>query len=302
MTLTLVQTPAISLEGVRKSRCGFELGPVDLEIEPGCVVAVVGPNGGGKSTLVGMLMNLVRPDSGEISLFGDSYTEDEVEIKRRIGYVPERPTGYDGMDASALGKFVSRWYPRWDPKLYLDHLGRSGLDPYKRYAELSRGMQRRLSFALALAASPELLLLDEPTAGVDPFARREMLDDVSQFVYDDAHDRDRTAVFATHAVEEARRIADYIALLADGKFLGVYQKDALLESWKTLWVDGKPEGAVPGIVETEDGTPACVVSDSSRETAEALRAQNVRIVHSQSLDLEEILSYLVRRGRERQGT
>ena len=302
MTLTLVRTPAISLEGVRKSRGDFELGPVDLEIEPGRVVAVVGPNGGGKSTLVGMLMNLVRPDEGEISLFGDSYPDDEVEIKRRIGYVPERPTGYDGMDASALGKFVSRWYPKWDPKLYLDHLGRSGLDPNKRYAELSRGMQRRLSFALALASSPDLLLLDEPTAGVDPFARREMLDDVSQFVYGDAHDSGRTAVFATHAVEEARRIADYIALLADGKFLGVYQKDALLESWKMLWVDGEPEGAVPGLVEIEDETPAYVVSDSSRETAEALRAQNVSIVRSQSLDLEGILSHLVRRGRENEET
>ena len=82
-------TPVISLKDVRKSYGNFELGPVDLAIEPGYVVAVVGPNGGGKSTLIRVLMNLIQPDSGELELFGGTYPDDEVEIKRRIGYVPE---------------------------------------------------------------------------------------------------------------------------------------------------------------------------------------------------------------------
>ncbi|MBA2534497.1 MAG: ABC transporter ATP-binding protein [Rubrobacter sp.] len=296
------QMPAISLEGVRKSRGNFELGPVDLSIKPGYVVAVVGLNGGGKSTLFGMLMNLLQPDSGEIKLFGSSYPQDEVEIKRRIGYVPERPTGHDEMNAYALGKFVSRWYPQWDQRLYRDLLGRLGVDPGKRFGELSKGVRRRVSFAVALAASPELLLLDEPTAGVDPLARREMLDDISHFVHDDAREGDmRTAVFSTHAVEEARRIADYIVLLSHGEFLGLHEKEALLESWKTLWVEGEPEGDVAGVVEIKCGSPARIVSDSPRETSEALRAQNKKIVRSRLLDLEEIVSHLLHRSREGQG-
>jgi ABC-2 type transport system ATP-binding protein len=287
-------TPVISLEGVRKSYGDFELGPLDLEVQPGYVVAVVGPNGGGKSTLMRMLMNLTRPDSGEVSLFGRAYPEDEVEIKRRLGYVPERSLGHDEMSANALGEFVSRFYPRWDAKLYEDLVRRARIEPEDKFGRLSKGVQRRLSFALALASGPDLLLLDEPTAGVDPFARREILEQISRFM----HDGERTVVFATHVMEEVRRIADYVVFLAAGSSPGHYEKDALLEGWKTLWVDREPEGDVPGVVEVEGRSPARIVSDSPDETAEALGAQNIRTVRSGTLDLEEILTHLMRRRKE----
>lgn len=289
------QTPVISLEDVRKSRGDFEIGPLDLSIEPGYVVAIVGLNGGGKSTLFGMLMNLLQPDSGEIKLFGGRYPDDEVEIKRRVGYVPECPTGRAEMDAHTLEAFVSRWYPRWNRRTYHDLLGRLRVDPNKRFGELSKGMRRRLSFALAIAVSPELLLLDEPTAGVDSLTGREMLDDISRFVRDG--DR-RTVVFSTQAVEEARRIADYIVILSHGEFLGMHEKETLLESWKTLWVEGEPEGDVAGV--SDGGRLARIVSDSPRETSEALRTKNMRVVRSHPLDLEEIVSHLVHRSNERQ--
>ena len=206
------------------------------------------------------------------------------------------------MTAAALGEFVSRWYPRWDLRHYRDLLGRLGVDPGKRLGELSKGVRRCVPFAVAMATSPELLLLDEPTAGVDPLARREMLDNISNFVHDDAREGDmRTAVFSTHAVQEARRIADYIVLLSHGEFLGLHEKDALVESWKTLWVEGKPEGDVAGVVEIKGGSPTRIVSSSPRETSEALRAQNKKIVRSRLVDLDEIISHLVHRSRKRQG-
>jgi ABC-2 type transport system ATP-binding protein len=123
---TPLQSLVISLENVRKSYMGgFHLGPVDLEIEPGRIVAVVGPNGGGKSTLFGLLMNLLRPDSGTVNLFGLVHPRDEVAIKQRIGYVPERATGRDEMSARYVGDFVSYWYPNWDQGHYEDLLGRA---------------------------------------------------------------------------------------------------------------------------------------------------------------------------------
>jgi ABC-2 type transport system ATP-binding protein len=289
-------TAVLSLKDVKKSYGNFELGPVDLEIEAGYVVAVVGSNGGGKSTLMGMLMNLIQPDSGELKLFGGTYPDDEVATKRRVGYVPERPVGHDEMSAESLGEFFSRFYPKWDHRLYEDLLKRARIEPDKRFGELSTGVQRRLAFALALATGSELLLLDEPTAGVDPFGRREILEDISRFM----EGGDKTVVFATHVMEEVRRIADYVLFLADGEFLGLYEKDTLLEEWRIFWVDREPEGDVPGVVDVEVGSPARIVCDSLQETGQALFAQDVRIVHSGVLDLEEVLSHLMRQkqGRE----
>jgi ABC-2 type transport system ATP-binding protein len=291
----MTQVLVISLRDIAKSYGdSFELGPVDLEIESGYVVAVVGPNGGGKSTLIRMLMNLVQPDSGELTLFGGAYPDGEVAIKQRVGYVPERSLGHGKMSAKSLGEFVSRFYPGWDQRLYEDHVKRTQIEPDKNFGELSKGVQRRLAFALALATGSDLLLLDEPTAGVDPFARRQILEDISRFM----HSGDRTVVFATHVMEEVRRIADYVVLLVAGEFLGLHQKDALLEQWKMFWVDREPEGDVPGVVEVEGGSPLRLVSDSPQETGQALFAQNIRIVRSGALDLEEILSHLMRRNKE----
>ena len=302
MKTTPAQTPVISLRDVRKSYGNFELGPVNLEIEPGYVVAVVGPNGSGKSTLFGMLMNLVKPTSGEVRLFdGASYPDDEVAIKQRIGYVPESSVGHDEMSARSLGEFVSYWYPKWDQRLYQDLIERYKVDPDIRFGKLSKGVQRRLTFALALATGCELLLLDEPTVGVDLFVRRQMLEDISRFMR--SGDR-RTVVYATHVLEEVRRIADYVAYLVDGEYLGLYEMDALLEGWKMLWVDREPEGDIPGVVQVVvggrvvGGSPTRLVSDSPEETERALSAQNIRIVRSEPLDLEEILSHLMRRHKE----
>jgi ABC-2 type transport system ATP-binding protein len=290
------RTPVISLRAVKKSYGVFALGPINLEVEPGCVVAIVGPNGGGKSTLMGMLMNLVQPTSGEISIFGGRYPEDELAIKQKIGYAPERLPGCDDLSVKSLRVLVSHFYPGWDQRLYEDTLADVALGSHDLFGELSTGTQRRIGVALALATGSELLLLDEPTAGLDPLARDRVLGDISRFMADERHG-DRTVVFTTHLIKEVTQIADYVALLVDGK-LGFYEKDALLEGWKVFWLDKEPERGVPGTIELEGGDPARIVSDSPRETAEALRAQNVRIVHSRTLDLEEILTRLMNRRDE----
>jgi ABC-2 type transport system ATP-binding protein len=288
----------ISLEDVSKSYGrGFDLGPIGLEIEHGRIVALFGRNGAGKSTLFEILMGLIRPDSGNVSLFGLSHPQDDVEIKRRIGYVPEHDVGHDDMSAKALGKFVSYWYPHWNEELYRELLVWYGVDPHRRFDKLPRGAQRLLSFALARAKGPELLLLDEPTAGVDTLDRREMLEEILRFVHLGAGAR--TVVFATHIMEDVRQIADYVALMVDGKLIGPFEKDVLLKGWKTFWVEEEPGADVPGVVEVKVGRLTSLVTDSPEESAEALSSQNIRIVRKGRVDLEEILKYLMRRRGEK---
>lgn len=284
------QRAVVSLDGVTKSYGGFTLGPVDLAIEPGYVVAVVGPNGSGKSTLFRMLMGLSRPDAGEIELFGRRHPGGEVEIKRRIGYVPEVSTGHDDMTAAELGDFVSRWYPAWSAGRYAGLLERFEIPSGLRFGKLSKGLQRRLAFALALAREPEMLLLDEPTDGVDPFARRTMLAEISGYL---EGGESRTVLFATHVMDEVRRLADYVVFLHGGNFLGLYEKDALVDGWRSLWVDRAPERHVPGLVSVEEGTPARLVTDSPGKTRAALEERGIGVVRSGTLDLEEILEHLM---------
>jgi ABC-2 type transport system ATP-binding protein len=282
--------PVVSAHNASKSYKGFRLGPVDLDIEPGYVVAVVGPNGSGKTTLFRMLMNLTSPESGQVELFGERYPENEVTIKQRIGYMPESPIGYEEMTAAALADFVSFWYPNWDQRCYDELLTRTEIPSGKPYGQLSKGMQRRVSFALARASNADLLLLDEPTAGVDPFARREMMDEISRFM----QDGERTVLMATHVMEEVRRLCDYIVLVLDGRFIGLYEKDSLIEQWRSFWVDREPAGPVPGVMQVDPGTPVRLVTSEPEATRAALNEAGIQVVRTGPLDLDEILGFLMR--------
>jgi ABC-2 type transport system ATP-binding protein len=279
----------ISMRDVNKRYGTFNLGPVDWEIEPGYVIAIVGPNGSGKTTLFRMLMNLIAPASGEIELFGQRYPDAEVEIKQRIGYIPESPIGYEEMSPAALADFVSYWYPNWDQSRYDALLAQAGIPVSKPYGELSKGMQRRVSFALARASSADLLLLDEPSAGLDPFARREMIDEISNYMQEDG----RTVLMATHSMEEVRRLSDYIALIQGGDFIGFYEKDALLEQWRTLWIDREPPASMPGVVRIDPGTPVRIVTNNPVETEQELDWEGIEIIRRGPVDLEEILEFLM---------
>ncbi|PYI49929.1 ATP-binding cassette domain-containing protein [Paenibacillus flagellatus] len=285
-------TYAIQFNGAGKSFDSFRLGPIDLRVEPGVVVAVVGPNGSGKTTLFQMLLNIVQPDEGVIRIFGEAYGQREVEIKRRIGYVPDSSYAEEaGWRIDELVRFYSHWYPAWSPETWRSLSERFELDPKAKVSLLSKGMKRRLAFSMAVAQSPDLLVLDEPSSGLDPFAWRIMLDEIRQFMADG----ERTVLIATHTIEEVRRLADYVAFLYDGKLLDYRVKDTLIDDWKTLWIEAAFEEAaeLPGVVDVELGPLTRLTSDRASETERALEEAGIAVAKRQQVELDEMLHHMI---------
>jgi ABC-2 type transport system ATP-binding protein len=283
----------IQLRGVSKSWEQFQLGPVELTIPQGYVTAIVGPNGAGKSTLFGLLMNMLKPDSGDISILGNTYPEEEVAAKRSIGYVPETTEPPDArFTVKEWCAFFSRWYPNWDTGRYESLIQQSKINPRKKLKDLSKGTMRRLQFIHAFAHNPQLLLLDEPSSGLDPFAWKDITEEIARFM----DQGDRTVLMATHVMDEVRRYADYVIFIHEGQILGMFEKDELLDRWKTIWIDRMPDhpDQIPGLVRHEHHSAWRLISNHPQATEAALKEQNITIIKSQSLEIDDIFIELTR--------
>jgi ABC-2 type transport system ATP-binding protein len=208
----------------------FRLDNVSLSVTKGSIKGVIGPNGAGKTTTIRILMNLIRADGGEVSLFGLAYPAKEKEIKNRVGYVGEEQYFYLNKTVGWTGRFVAQYFKRWDENLFDSLLMRFGLSRSKKTKDLSRGMKVKLSFAIALAHHPELLILDEPTSGLDPVVRRELLD----LVKDSCREQGTSVLISSHITEDLARIADYVTFMHQGRIVLEAEKDDLLANWKRI--------------------------------------------------------------------
>ncbi|OPZ63800.1 MAG: ABC transporter ATP-binding protein YtrB [Firmicutes bacterium ADurb.Bin506] len=216
---------ALELRMVNKSYPGFSLRDVSLELPRGYIMGLVGPNGAGKTTTIRLIMNLARPESGTIRVLGAEMTGNAVDLKRRIGYVPENHEFYSGVTTEWTASFVKRLYPTWNDRKFRELLDKYGVDASKKTDVLSKGTRAKLAMAIALAHEPELLILDEPTSGLDPVVRRELLTDLLEFV----KDGDRSVLFSTHITSDLERVADYITFLIDGRVAASGERESLLE-------------------------------------------------------------------------
>lgn len=283
---------ALSMKDVEKQLDPFRLGPIDLAVEPGTAVAFVGSNGSGKTTLFHMLMNMMQPDRGEIRLFGQSYTDNEVQIKQRIGYIAESSYATEaGWRIRDIVSFTSRWYPNWNAGKWEQLAERFELDPKAKVNRLSKGTKSRLMFSLCMSQGAELLLLDEPSSGLDPTAWRSMMGEIKTFMAEG----ERTVLIATHTMEEVHRLADYVAFVHRGKLLDYKEKDALIYAWKSLWIESAQPGAaeLPGVVDCEFGAMTRLTTCDAAATERALREAGIAVVNRQQVELDEILHHMV---------
>jgi len=188
---------------------------VDLQVQRGEVLGLIGRNGAGKSSLIGCLLGLLRPQAGEARLMGAPALALDDRRKARLGYVPQQPQAFGWMKIGQLFQYLGQLYPDWDPAHAAALLQRWDLDPARAIGKLSPGEAQRLALARALAPRPALLVLDEPGSALDPVARRELL----RGIVEQAVDSDTTVLFSSHIVSDLERVASRVAFLHDGRLL-----------------------------------------------------------------------------------
>lgn len=225
--------PPLNARGLRK-RYGDKavLDGIDLRLEPGQVLGLIGRNGAGKSTLIRCLLGLLEHDSGSAQVFGESGSALSDASKARLAYVPQQPNALGWLCVGDMLDFVGRFYPLWDAALAQQLLQRWELQRRQRLDQLSPGERQRLALIRALAARPELLVLDEPAAALDPVARRDLLREIALR----ASDTGTTVLFSTHILSDLERVASHVAFLDQGRLLVEGELDSIKEQFVRVLV------------------------------------------------------------------
>jgi ABC-2 type transport system ATP-binding protein len=186
---------------------------IDLQVLQGEIYGFLGINGAGKTTTIRMLMGIIAAQAGSITIFGQKTRRTTVSLKRDIGYVSQDQNFYPWMTCEKLGRFVGSFYPTWETKEFFRLLEVFEIPRARKVSQLSGGMKAKLGLALAITPKPKLLILDEPTAGLDPVARRDFLD----IIVSQARTASRTTFFSSHLIDEVERCADRIGIIHAGK-------------------------------------------------------------------------------------
>ncbi len=221
----------ITLQNVCKQYPAFSLDSVTFSVPMGSVVGLIGENGAGKSTTIGLILGMIRPDSGQITVLGK---QGDLDFEH-IGVVFDENCFPGTLSAQDVGKILCASYRTWSQSAYETYLERFGLPRKKPIKECSRGMRMKLSIAAALSHDSHLLVLDEPTSGLDPVVRDEILDIFYDFMQDEHH----AILISSHITSDLEKICDYITMIHKGKVCFSEEKDVLLSKYGVLHCDDK---------------------------------------------------------------
>ncbi|TCS94204.1 ABC transporter ATP-binding protein [Hazenella coriacea] len=279
----------IILQDIYKKWNSFTFGPMDIDIQPGLIYAVVGSNGSGKTTLFNLIMNLIKPDDGEIQLFNQTYPDHEVHIKQKIGYVPYSFLGNPTWTVNQVVQFTSHWYPTWNQTLCDSLFEQMGINRNIAIGKLSSGTQKKCLLSLALSIEPSLLLLDEPTNGLDFTTKQLVIEKCNQWM----ETGERSILLATHDLHEVQKVADYLILLDQGQHLGTFEKDQLLQDWAHIWLDPSTESDIELETITYHSDTKYIITHQREKAVKQLQSAGIQIRKIKSMSLEEIIPYLV---------
>lgn len=248
---------ALELKNVCKTYKGFRLENVSLELPEGYIMGFIGENGAGKSTTIKAILGLVHSE-GDICVLGRG-KKDITAVKEHIGVVLEEATFPDQLHLQDIQAILRGVYKTWNSARFLNLAERFRLDHKKKIKDYSRGMKMKLSLAVALSHDSRLLILDEPTAGLDPIVREEVLDMLLEFIQEPDH----TVFISSHIISDLERVCDYVTFIHEGRILFSMSKEALHEEFGILHageeeIDALPKDAVCGLRRSQFGAEALV--------------------------------------------
>lgn len=290
---------AAELIGVSKAYKHFALKNINFALERGTVTGLIGPNGAGKSTTMRILMGLVQPDSGTASVLGKPISSNQAEAKQDIGYFADDMRLYKPETIAWHMQFVRSLFPVWDDTYAEQLLERFGLIAQQTVKGLSHGQRVKTMLMLILARRPKLLVLDEPTNGLDPVAKQEVLTELMRVVTDD----ERTILYSSHNTQDVEQISDSITFIDRGQVIASSNRDVFLEKWKRIRVHASEKWSLPKddrlrLESQHKNLYIFSTNDFCDETTSHFRGDDVTIESVETMTLEEIFVSSVMRGRE----
>jgi len=286
---------AFLYKDVVKTFPGFKLGPLDLGLESGTVLGLIGPNGAGKTTSIQCLVGLLRADSGEMQVFGRPNDLNKPQWKQDIGYVGDVHVFYERWTGQQNLRFLSQFYPEWSDEKAAELAKRFQLPLDKRAKDLSTGNRVKLSLVSALAHSPRLLLLDEPTSGIDPVVRTEVLD----VLFEILETGDRAIFYTTHILPEISRIADELAFIDDGRIWLRTPKEDLNERWRKITFRLATQNIAfeSAVSHRRDGNDHQIISSDFDATLRQLQKFGAENIRDMRMSIEEIAVQILKGGK-----
>lgn len=291
---------AIEVRGLNYRTGGFEILDMNLSVPRGSIYGFLGPNGAGKSTTIRLLLAMSQPISGDVTILGTPVPRDIARVLGRIGYVPERPHLYPSLTAAEAIRFHASFYATWDTQWAAQLQKQFDVPLDRRISRMSKGEVGKLMMLLALSQRPELLILDEPTDGLDPMVRRDVLSAVMEYVAE-TH---ATVFISSHLVHELERFCDWVGVLDHGRVVAEVPIETFKKRVKRLRLTGAPaNGHAPPFLVLSRGTDAVgngetwVVQDWDESQREYFESRGAVLREVVDLDLEEVFVEFLRSSR-----
>lgn len=254
----------LEVKNVSKAFGTFKLENVSFNLPKGCIMGLIGENGAGKSTIIKLILDLIKKDTGDINIMGYDNLQIPTQERSKIGVVFDSVNFPENLDTASINKVMKNIYGNWNEEKFFSYVKQFELpERKKKFNKFSKGMKMKLAIAVALSHNPQLLIMDEPTAGLDPIVRDEVLDILLDFIQNE----NNSVLISSHITSDLEKVADYITFIHHGKILLSEEKYLMTEQYVLLKCGNGEENILPAecVVGKKSNSFGCeVLADTSR--------------------------------------